>query len=406
MPLLTTRAGSPRFRLVFMQLSSHRKILAAFGLVMTAAALLAATAFGLLHLLGTHVDRLAATATDPEFQRSAAALRGEIGFGYRMVFAVGAGGTVVSCACIWWIWRTLGRVLRDVAAVLQVSSAEVLASADRLSERSQSLADHASRAAAHLEQTSSSVEQLAGSAARNAEIAGTAKQLANDAHGAADTGAADMRALAEAIDAIRRGSDEIARIVTTIDQIAFQTNILALNAAVEAARAGEAGLGFSVVAEEVRALAQRSASSAHETADRIGAAAQETHRGVELAAKVARGLQSIVANNQQLDGLAAEVASASAEQRRGVELLRAATLEMDKSTQSNATTAHETATDARDLRDHADRLREAVLQLREVVGGDGTAARALARASVKSAAVMARPSVAVVARPVELFAES
>jgi methyl-accepting chemotaxis protein len=199
------------------------------------------------------------------------------------------------------------------------------------------------------------------------------------------------------MDEIRQGSDEIAQIVTTIDQIAFQTNILALNAAVEAARAGEAGLGFSVVAEEVRSLAQRSASSARETADRISDAVQKTRAGVELAGKVSLGLQQIVTNNQQLDGLAGEVAEASAEQRRGVELLRTTSVEMDKATQANTASAQETAHDAGHLHEHAGRLREAVLALRDVVGGEVSSESApLKNAAVAPAIVSVRTARALV----------
>jgi len=374
-----------------MKLSSQHKILAGFALVMSAAAVLAATALLLLHRLDGQIDQLAGTAPGAGIRT----LHESVAAGYRWVFAVGATGTLMSCACVWWIWRTLCRLLRDLAGTLQSSSNQVLASAGRLSQRSQTLADQAQQAAAHIEQTGSSVEELSGTTARNAEIATTVKRLANDAHAAADTGALDMKALAAAIAEIRRGSDDVARIVTTIDQIAFQTNILALNAAVEAARAGEAGQGFSVVAEEVRALAQRSAGSARETADHIAVAVQKTRQGVELAEKVSHGLEQILANNRQLDGLAAEVAAASAEQQAGVVLLRQSTLEIDKATQANALNAQETAADARHLRDHADRLRHAVLALQEIVGaesdGNGAcpAAPAAALAAESPAATVA-----------------
>lgn len=163
---------------------------------MAAAAILAATSFLLLAHINGQVEKAAAHVADPAARQGIAAIRDSIVTGYWTVFFVGAGGTFVSLGCIWWIWRTLGRVLRDVAAVLQTSSGEVLASADRLWERSQNLADQAQQAAVHIEQTSSSVEELAGTTTRNAEIAGKAKQLAKDAHLAAETGAVDMQSLA------------------------------------------------------------------------------------------------------------------------------------------------------------------------------------------------------------------
>ena len=98
----------------------------------------------------------------------------------------------------------------------------------------------------------------------SAENAASAKNLANQTRVAAETGASDMREMTSAMDAIKSSSDNIAKIIKTIDEIAFQTNILALNAAVEAARAGEAGMGFAVVADEVRSLASRTSAATEE----------------------------------------------------------------------------------------------------------------------------------------------
>ena len=113
----------------------------------------------------------------------------------------------------------------------------------------------------------------------------------NEARTAADKGAEDMQAMNAAMEAIKVSSDDIAKIIKTIDEIAFQTNILALNAAVEAARAGEAGMGFAVVADEVRNLAQRSAQAAKETAAKIEGAIGKTAQGVDISGKVAETLE-------------------------------------------------------------------------------------------------------------------
>src|ERR1700751_6113059 len=119
-------------------------------------------------------------------------------------------------------------------------------------------------------------------------------------------------------------SGKISKIIKTIDEIAFQTNILSLNAAVEAARAGEAGMGFAVVADEVRNLAQRSAQAAKETAAKIEGAINNTARGVTISTKVSEALNEIVNKSRQVNELAAEVAGASREQTQGITQINAA----------------------------------------------------------------------------------
>jgi methyl-accepting chemotaxis protein len=178
-------------------------------------------------------------------------------------------------------------------------------SANQVSSASQALAETANEQAASLEETSSSLEEMSSMTQRNAQGAQKTKDLAKQARTAAETGAADMQAMNEAMAGIQASSSDIARIIKTIDEISFQTNILALNAAVEAARAGEAGMGFAVVADEVRSLAQRCAQSSRETGGKIEEALSKTAQGMELSAKVTRGLQEILAKVRQVDELAA-----------------------------------------------------------------------------------------------------
>ena len=143
----------------------------------------------------------------------------------------------------------------------------------------------------------------------NAEHAQTTKELASQTRTAAEAGAADMTSMSEAMDAIKVSGDNIAKIIKTIDEIAFQTNLLALNAAVEAARAGGAGAGFAVVADEVRSLAQRSAKAARETAEKIEDSIQKSQRGVTLSSKVAVRLQEIVEKARKMDLLVVDIAN-------------------------------------------------------------------------------------------------
>ncbi|HWA28285.1 MAG TPA: methyl-accepting chemotaxis protein [Lacunisphaera sp.] len=352
-----------------MHLSSYHKILTGFVLVMAAAAVLAATALGWLYHMDRELDALAATAP-----AAVPAIRLLIRQGYWLVVSVGAAGTLLSCGCIWWVWSTLGRVLRAVGQSLQESSANVFESARALFSGSQDLADNATRAATTIAETGQSIGRLAGIATRNTGNAGTVKQLAGEARLAADAGAGEMQALARAIQEIEASGVEVGRITGVINEISFQTNLLALNAAVEAARAGEAGLGFGVVASEVQALAQRSASSAREMADKIDAAAAKTRLGVELAGRTTKRLQGIVGCNQELDRLATEVAADSQEQHQGIGELRKSCDQLKQLTQDNAVTADGAAQSTRSLRDGAQSLREAVLTLQELVEGGSTVA--------------------------------
>lgn len=269
--------------------------------------------------------------------------------------------------------KSIKRALTQVSTVVSQGTELVRVASGQVSASSQSLAEGASEQAASIEETSSSLEEMSSMTKRNAESARQAKELANQTRKAADTGASNMAAMNTAMEAIKNASGEIAKIIKTIDEIAFQTNILALNAAVEAARAGEAGMGFAVVAEEVRNLAQRSAQAARETADKIEGAISKTAQGVEISAKVASGLSDIVTKIRKVDELVAEVASASTEQSQGIDQINVAVSQMDKVTQSNAANAEESAAASQELNAQAETLNSAVRDLLALTGASNEA---------------------------------
>jgi methyl-accepting chemotaxis protein len=210
---------------------------------------------------------------------------------------------------------------------------------------------------------------MLGMTKRNAENAAAARALVTDARAAADTGATDMRAMSTAMGDLKQASANVAKIVKTIDEIAFQTNLLALNAAVEAARAGEAGAGFAVVAEEVRSLAQRSAQAAKETAGTIETAIHQSEQGFAISAKVAGSLEGMVTKVRQIDELMGEIATACNEQSQGATQLTAALGQMDKATQEGAAHAEETAGTSEELNAQAVSMQEAAGQLLALVNG-------------------------------------
>jgi methyl-accepting chemotaxis protein len=270
-------------------------------------------------------------------------------------------------------WRTKSQIahtLKDIASDLSKVSESSAEAANQVSASSQSLAEGSSSQAASIEETSASLEEMSSMTRRNADNAQKANELAKHARAAADKGTRDMQAMSTAMEAIKISSDDIAKIIKTIDEIAFQTNILALNAAVEAARAGEAGMGFAVVADEVRNLAQRSAQAAKETAAKIEGAISRTAQGVTISKQVDEALSEIVAQIRQVDELVTEVASASREQTQGITQINTAVSQVDKVTQSNAASAEESAAAAEELSSQVIIMKESVKELLHLVGGD------------------------------------
>ncbi len=282
--------------------------------------------------------------------------------------ALGLGGVVIAVVLV-GTTRQVGFRLKRVAADLLKEAETTALSGEQFRGSSQQLASGASEQAAALEETSASLEEMASMTGRNAENAGSAKQFASQAREAADAGLVEMGEMNRAMEAIRDSGDNIGKIIRTIDEIAFQTNILALNAAVEAARAGQAGAGFAVVADEVRTLAQRSAQAARETADRIEDSLRKSAHGAEISTKVGQRLDAIVDKVRHVDELIAEIATASREQSQGITQLNGAVSQMDKVTQANAASAEESASAATELSSRAEALSGAVGELLTLVNG-------------------------------------
>jgi phosphohistidine phosphatase SixA len=270
----------------------------------------------------------------------------------------------------WRLKVVIARRLNGVCHAMTGLSGRLSAASAQVSASSDSLARGACAQAATVEETSASLTELTSMVRRNADSAQQAKELADQTRASADAGTAGMEAMQRSMAEIRTATDSVARIVRSIEEVAFQTGILSLNAAVEAARAGEAGAGFAVVADEVRRLAQRSAAAAQESSGLIDDVREKTVRGVQTSGVVAASLQQITARVHSVDALVAEIAVACREQAQGVTQLSEAMNQIDQVTQSASVRADETAHTAADLQRHADTQHQAVQELLELVGAD------------------------------------
>ncbi|MDB5047343.1 MAG: methyl-accepting chemotaxis sensory transducer [Fibrobacteres bacterium] len=278
---------------------------------------------------------------------------------------------LIICVAAFLITRSITSKLLRVVTAMDTSSQHVASASSQVKEASTELAEGASTQASSLEETSASLEELSSMTKQNSENARQANGMATAARTAAEGSREAMDRMGEAIGKIKKSSDETAKIIKTIDEIAFQTNLLALNAAVEAARAGDAGKGFAVVAEEVRNLAQRSADAAKSTSSLIEESQKNAEQGVTVSGEVAEILSHIVESVQKLAQLINEVSTASSEQSKGLGQIGTAVTEMDKVTQSNAASAEESASASEELYSQARELGVLVKELVSIVRGGG-----------------------------------
>ncbi|OHB54987.1 MAG: hypothetical protein A2Y12_01000 [Planctomycetes bacterium GWF2_42_9] len=278
-------------------------------------------------------------------------------------------GVIVAISLGILLSLSIVRPITRIIAGLTEGAEQVASASGQVSSASQSLAEGATEQAAGLEETSSSLEEMSSMTKQNADNAQQANTLATETRKAANNGAEAMSRMSTAIRDIQKSSDETAKIIKVIDEIAFQTNLLALNAAVEAARAGEAGKGFAVVAEEVRNLAMRSAEAAKNTANMIEESVKNSKNGVDIATEVGKVLEEIVQSIGKTTDLVGEIAAASSEQAQGIDQVNTAVAQMDKVTQQNAANAEESASASEELSAQAEQMNQIVQELVDLVGG-------------------------------------
>lgn len=278
--------------------------------------------------------------------------------------------------------------------MLQIKSGaeQVASAANEISSGSQSLAQGTSEQASTLEEISSSLLEVSSMTKQNSENSKEARSLSDSARTSTEKGMASMRQLSEAVEKIKVSSDSTAKIVKTIEEIAFQTNLLALNAAVEAARAGDAGKGFAVVAEEVRNLAMRSAEAAKSTAQLIDDSVQNTEIGVNFNAEVLANLEEINHQVEKVNIVVTEIAAASEQQFQEIEQITTAVEQMNGATQQSAANSEESASAAEELSGQSQEMLSLVSKFQLSGGATGSAPK-FAATKIASSTARALPTV-------------
>ncbi|MBX9457958.1 MAG: PAS domain-containing methyl-accepting chemotaxis protein [Rhizobium sp.] len=270
----------------------------------------------------------------------------------------------------------------SAARSLEETVAAIMHSADTLADNarvigavSNDIAKNAESQASSVEETAAALEEITTTVRDSSGRAAEASKLVAETRSNAEASSLIVKDATEAMHQIEGSSREIENIIGVIDEIAFQTNLLALNAGVEAARAGEAGKGFAVVAQEVRELAQRSASAAKNIKELIATSAASVQRGVSLVLKTGSALTEIAQQVQEVDGHVQAISVASREQAQGINEINAAVTVVDQSTQRNASTVEEASAAALELSNEAERLRELISGFKVSRGHDAQAGK-------------------------------
>ena len=279
--------------------------------------------------------------------------------------------TVGGLLLAYFMSRSISRPIHHIIQELNQGAEQVASASQEVSSSSMSLAEGTSEQAAAIEETSSSMEEMSSMTRQNAENARQADTLMGETNRVVDEANHSMGELNQSMKEITIASEETAKIIKTIDEIAFQTNLLALNAAVEAARAGEAGAGFAVVADEVRNLAMRAAEAAKNTATLIEGSVKKIKGGSAIVDKTNQAFAQVNTESKKIKQLVAEIAAASQEQAQGIEQINKAISEMDKVVQSNAGSAEESASASEEMYAQSAQMKRFVNDLATLIEGSG-----------------------------------
>jgi len=254
--------------------------------------------------------------------------------------------------------------LNDMFGNIHSSTSQVSTGAKQVADGAQSLAQGSTQQAASVQELSSSIADIANKTKENAEIANKTSSLSNTIRQSAEKGSHQMDDMISAVQEINDASQSISKIIKTIDDIAFQTNILALNAAVEAARAGQHGKGFAVVAEEVRNLASKSAEAAKDTGDMIQNSMEKAELGSQIAGETASSLKEIVSGISESSAMIAEIARSSEEQSGAISQVNIGIDQVAQVVQQNSATAEQSAAASEQMSSQSSILEELISQFK------------------------------------------
>jgi methyl-accepting chemotaxis protein len=285
-----------------------------------------------------------------------------------------AAGIVVFFMCFgiyWTISHFITRPMKHVISGLNESAGKVTQASTELSSTSSQLADGASRQVASIEETSAALEEFSSMTRQNSGNAELCDRLMREVNMVVEKASHSMEAQTSAMKEISRSSEQISKIIKTIDEIAFQTNLLALNAAVEAARAGDAGFGFAVVADEVRNLAMRATAAARDTAELIENTVKKIQEGEKQAGRTNDDFTSLAEKAYKVGSLVAEIALASKEQSHAITEVNQAVMEIDNVTQQTAANSEEAASASEELSVQSEHLEKMINEMEVMISGYG-----------------------------------
>jgi methyl-accepting chemotaxis protein len=289
------------------------------------------------------------------------------------------------------IARATRRELAGLTAELNDGARQVATASEEVATSSQTLSQGATEQAASLEEASASMEEMASMTRQNAENSQSAAVLMTEVDAQVRASNETLAGMVTSMAAIQESSQQVGRIIKTIDEIAFQTNLLALNAAVEAARAGAAGMGFAVVADEVRTLAQRSAEAARGTAVLIEESIARAELGSTKLSQVGEAITAITAHAQDVKGLVDGMSIAARQQTDGIEQVRSALTSMEQTSQRTAALAEEAAAASEELAAQSEVARHSAQSLAQLAGAsNNTGVEAVSQGDAEEAMPLRR----------------